>query len=372
MKKILFVSCEASGDLHGANIVQELKNGAAALSYFAVGSDKLREAGAEIIYDAKKLSVMGLTEVITKIPTFLCLFKKLSKVINEKEIDLVVLIDSPDFNLRLARRIKKVNPKIKLIYYISPTIWAWRYNRIKIIKKYIDKMLVILPFEENIYRKENIKASFVGHPLIHEIDQVSEKPKGLDKNKEDFQIAIVPGSRFFEVKKLSGTIVRACRIIKNKLPQAKFVVSRAPTIDELSLKKFFPEELFTITSEKSFNLFRKSDCAIVKSGTSTLEAGLMSLPMVIIYRFSFLSYFIGKYIIRIKKQMFGLVNILSGKLIVKELFQREVTATAIASEILKILSDKEYYELMSRELFEVKNSLQSNKTDVAKEILKLL
>ena len=358
MTEILLVSGEASGDIHGANLIKQLKRTAHDLKFTAVGSNKMRAEGASILFDIKNLSVMGILEVVKKIPTIFWLFRRIKHYIRTHKPRLVVLIDAPDFNLRLAKKIRSEG--VKIIYYISPTVWAWRYGRIETIKKYVDKMLVILPFEEEIYRRENVPVTYVGHPLLDELKGfLPEAPKELPYHKNSYTIAILAGSRQYEISFLINPILEACTLIKEKIPNVNFVISKADTISEDFLKSKVGNFPVSITTEPVKKFMGHCDVAIVKSGTSTLEVGLFCVPMVIIYKFSWLTYFIAKYIVRVKKQQFGLVNILAKQNIVKELFQSEVTAINIAHEVLQFLTDKSYYDTTSEKLFQLRDVLKN-------------
>jgi lipid-A-disaccharide synthase len=358
MIEILLVSGEASGDIHGANLIKQLKRTAHDLKFTAVGSNKMRSEGAHILFDIKNLSVMGIIEVVKKIPTIFWLFRRIKLYIRQNKPHLVVLIDAPDFNLRLAKKIRSEG--VKIIYYISPTLWAWRYGRIGTIKKYVDKMLVILPFEEEIYRRENVPVMYVGHPLLDELKGfLPEAPKELPRDKTSYTIAILAGSRQYEISFLINPILEACALIKEKIPNVNFVISKADTISEDFLKNQVGNFPLSITSDPVKEFIGHCDAAIVKSGTSTLEVGLFCVPMVIIYKFSWLTYFIAKYIVRVKKQQFGLVNILAKQNIVKELFQHEVTGINIAHEILQFLTDKSYYDTTSQKLFHLRAILKN-------------
>jgi lipid-A-disaccharide synthase len=372
MTEILLVSGEASGDVHGANLIRQLKLIRPDIQYTAVGSDKMRGEGASILFDIKKLSVMGIVEVIKKIPIIFFLFSKIEKYVQASKPALAILIDAPDFNLRLVKRIKKGN--VKIVYYISPTIWAWRYNRVNTIKKYVDKMLVILPFEEDLYKKENVSVSYVGHPLLDELSgYIPDKPKEF-ADKNNFNIAIFPGSRKFEILLLLKPLLEASALIREKFPKVNFIIPRAKTISREFLAAKLQRSDIIISEDSTKKVLQYCDVAIVKSGTSTLETGLMAVPMVIVYKFSWLTYFIGKYIVRIKQQPFGLVNIIAQRPIVKELFQQEVTGQNIAEEVIRFLTDKRYYDAASRELFELKTILTHKEAskNAAKEVNDLL
>jgi lipid-A-disaccharide synthase len=358
MIEILLVSGEASGDIHGANLIKQLKCSAHDLKFTAVGSNKMRSEGAHILFDIKNLSVMGIIEVVKKIPTIFWLFRRIKHYIRQNKPHLVVLIDAPDFNLRLAKKIRSEG--VKIIYYISPTLWAWRYGRIETIKKYVDKMLVILPFEEEIYHRENVPVTYVGHPLLDELKGfLPEAPKELHLGKHSYTIAILAGSRQYEISFLINPILEACALIKEKIPNVNFVISKADTISEDFLKNQIGNFSLSITSDPVKEFIGHCDAAIVKSGTSTLEVGLFCVPMVIIYKFSWLTYFIAKYIVRVKKQQFGLVNILAKQNIVKEFFQHKVTGINIAHEILHFLTDKSYYDTTSEKLFHLRAILKN-------------
>lgn len=275
----------------------------------------------------------------------------MKRSMDERRPDLVILIDYPDFNLPLARAAKKRG--IKVFYYISPQVWAWRNGRIRQIKKTVDKMAVILPFEVETYRKEGFDVNYVGHPLldmvkIHYSKQESRKKLGLAEEKNT--IGILPGSRHSEIKKLLPEMLRAAQILKKEMPDTQFVLPLADTLEESIINEFISrcDVRVKVISGHTYDVITCSDLVWVASGTATLETALLEVPMIIIYKISFLSYFIGRLIVDIKN--IGLVNIIAGKTIVPELIQSEASGERIAAEALSILRNEERRLEMTKEL----------------------
>ncbi len=350
-KTIMIIAGEASGDMHGANLVREMLNANPGLTFYGIGGNKLRKERVELLADASVMAVVGLTEVISKLRSILKIMGMMKRSMDERRPDLVILIDYPDFNLPLARAAKKRG--IKVFYYISPQVWAWRKGRIRQIKKTVDKMAVILPFEVETYRKEGFDVNYVGHPLldmvkIHYSKQESRKKLGLAEEKNT--IGILPGSRHSEIKKLLPEMLRAAQILKKEMPDTQFVLPLADTLEESIINEFISrcDVRVKVISGHTYDVITCSDLVWVASGTATLETALLEVPMIIIYKISFLSYFIGRLIVDIKN--IGLVNIIAGKTIVPELIQSEASGERIAAEALSILRNEERRLEMTKEL----------------------
>jgi len=282
----------------------------------------------------------------------------MKKSMDERRPDLVILIDYPDFNLPLAKAAKKRG--IKVFYYISPQVWAWRRGRIGHIKKTVDKMAVILPFEVETYREEGFPVEYVGHPLLDRIrpsysQQESRRKVGLDEDK--ITIGILPGSRLSEMKKLMPELLRAADIIKKEIPETQFVLPLADTLEEKRVAEIisgFPVNVKIIAGQ-TYDAVSGADLALVASGTATLETALLNVPMVIVYKISLLSYVIGRLIVRVKN--IGLVNIIAGKTIVPELVQNDANGERIAREALLILRNEERKEKIRSELLTIRARL---------------
>ncbi|MGQ9693433.1 MAG: lipid-A-disaccharide synthase [Thermodesulfobacteriota bacterium] len=357
-KKILIVAGEASGDLHGSQLVSNLLNLQPELEIYAVGSELMRQAGAKVLIDSSTLAVVGITEVFGQLPNILKAYRALKKFIKEKDLSLLILIDFPDFNLRLAKIAHRA--KLPILYYISPQVWAWRKGRVQKIARLVTKMAVILPFEVELYKQAGLEAEFVGHPLLDTINHgQNNSPEERAIIEKGYPlIALLPGSRLKEVKSLLPPMLEAAKIIWQKKSTAKFILPIAPSISRGEIEKILPtfsEVPLVLTENQAYRALATADLIIVASGTATLEAAIFQKPMIIVYQVSFLSYIIGKALIKVK--WIGLVNIIAEKKIVPELLQENVRGDLIAMEALKILDNENYRKEMLRNLAVVKERL---------------
>lgn len=374
-KKILIIAGEASGDLHAANLVNELKSAGNSLQFFGMGGDKMRQAGVEIIQDYRQLAVVGLTEVIRHFPTLYRAFKTVQNFIEIEKPDLVILVDYPGFNLRMAKVAKKNSCKV--LYYISPQLWAWHQSRVKIIKKYVDEIAVVFPFEVDFYQKFNIKAHFIGHPLAKTVKpnfNAAEAKQILDINPTANPIiGLMPGSRRGEIKRLTPVMLQAAVLLKQKFPTAQFVLPLAPSLTPEDLQVYLQQNKLDlkIISGHTYDVINTCDALMVASGTATLEVGLLGKPFVLIYKVSALTYFIGKLVVKIP--FLGICNIIAGKAVIKELIQQDATPKNIAAEISKIIDDQGYRQNMLQELADIKRNLSVEKSeDIRPVVMKLL
>ena len=350
-KTIMIVAGEASGDMHGANLVREMLNLDPALNFYGIGGNRLREEGVELLANASDMAVVGLTEVVSKLGSILKIMGMMKRSLDERRPDIVILIDYPDFNIPLAKAAKKRG--IKVFYYISPQVWAWRKSRIGQIKKTVSKMAVILPFEVEMYRQKDFGVNYVGHPLLDMVKlnyskQESRKKFGLSEDK--ITIGILPGSRTSEVRILMPELLRAAQILKREMPDLQFILPLADTLEETSVTKIisgFNVDV-KVVSGHTYDVISCADLALVASGTATLETALLGVPMIIVYKISLLSYFIGRLFVHVKN--IGLVNIIAGKTIVPELIQGDASGMRIAAESLSILKNGERRQKMIKEL----------------------
>lgn len=340
MKKILIIAGEASGDLHGANLVKALHEQSPDLKVYGVGSRRMREAGVTMLADAARISVVGATEVLTHIGAIYAVYAKLKRFLREERPDLLVLIDFPDFNILTGKAARKLG--IPVLYYISPQIWAWRKGRVKTIAKLVETILVVFPFEVELYRAAGVDVRFVGHPLADVVDSPYTRDEarsqlGLTQNRRT--IALLPGSRRKEIMHLLPDMIKAAKLLQERFPDVQFVLPVAPTLDRKFVEGFVGKSRIplTIVDGRVYDVLRASDAAMVTSGTATLETGLMAVPMVIAYRASRLTYWIGRMLVSVRN--FGLVNIVAGRTVVPELLQDEATPERIALEIGNILAD---------------------------------
>ncbi len=331
--KYYIIAGEASGDLHGSNLVKELHKLDSSATIRSWGGDKMEAAGATVVKHYRDLAFMGFTEVVKNLPT---IFKNLAfckKDILEYNPDTLVLIDYPGFNLRIAKWARQQG--LKIVYYISPQVWAWKENRVKTIKECVDKMLVILPFEKAFYEKWNFNVEYVGHPLVEVVDEFEIKNEKLKIDTQGKNIiALLPGSRKQEILKKLPIMLE----VSKQFPQYQFVVAKAPGLDE----HFYNELLVPYTNVSSvlnqtYALLSVSKAALVTSGTATLETALFRVPEIICYKGNSISYQIAKRLIKIK--FIGLVNLIMDKEVVKELIQDELTIENIKTELKKLLED---------------------------------
>ncbi len=351
-KRILIVAGEASGDLHGAQLVREMKSEEQGLHFYGVGGGKLKAAGVDLWANVADMGVVGLTEVLPKLRMILGVMNRLKKSMRSLKPDLVILIDYPDFNLPLARSAKKNG--IPVLYYISPQVWAWRKGRIKTISRVVDRMAVILPFEEAIYRKAGVEASFVGHPLLDVVRTNSTRGETLHRHglqENVTTVALLPGSRKGEVSRLLPNMLKAAQILTEKVKPVQFLLPVAETLDMEWMRGLIAKEIspeIHLIQGATYDAVAAADVAVVVSGTATLETALLGTPLIVIYSVSSLTYTIGRMLISVKH--IGLVNIVAGKTVAPELIQHEANPERIAAEILSILNDAKRRKAMQEEL----------------------
>jgi lipid-A-disaccharide synthase len=339
----MIVAGEASGDLHGSALVRETLAIDPTLTFFGMGGPLMRRAGVDTLVDAREMAVVGLVEVIAHFPTIVHAFRKLKKCLRTNPPALLILIDYPDFNLRLAGIARKAG--VKVLYYISPQVWAWRVGRVKKIARLVDRMAVVFPFEVPFYEKEGVPVSFVGHPLVDTVrpDMPPDEARrsfGIDGNRRT--IGLFPGSRTQEIRTHLPIILESARLLKGRFSDLQFILPIASSLSRSDINPFLGDSgLSVVVAEgKSYDVIQICDAIITVSGTVTLEIALMGVPMVIIYKVSPLTYCIGKRLIRVDH--IGLCNIVADERVVRELIQHEATPELIAGEIGRILADPAY------------------------------
>jgi lipid-A-disaccharide synthase len=348
----MIVAGEASGDLHGGNLVRAMRRIDPDLRFSGVGGKRMREAGVELLADAADMAVVGLTEVVFKLAMILRVMRRLKASLRKEPPDLVILIDYPDFNLPLARTARKRG--LKVLYYISPQVWAWRKGRIETIRKAVDRMVVILPFEEKFYRDAGVDVTFVGHPLLDEVRKKyarSEALKRFGLREEAITVAILPGSRRSEAALLLPEMLRACRILTEKISPIAGTLD--PTFVRNILRQF-PIRVNVIPDE-IYDVIAVADAAIVASGTATLETALLETPMVVVYKVSGVSYAIGRRFIRVDH--ISLVNLIAGRAVVPELIQTEANPERIAAEVRELVTRRGNARDMKFALAEIRGKL---------------
>ncbi len=355
IQRVMMIAGEASGDAHGAGVVRELKRRQPGIEIFGVGGDKMQKEGMQLTFHVREMSFMGFVEVVQHLPLIRSVEKTLEQLLKFKKPDVVVLIDYPGFNLRFARTIKKYG--IKVVYYISPQVWAWKKSRVRKMKALVDRMLVVFPFEVPIYEKENIPVQFVGHPLIEEMQEVMSKEQfrkrfGLDSSKKF--IAVIPGSRRQEIENLFSVMVRAAVEVAGS--EKEVVVPVAPNLSiDLYQHHLPPNANVKFIQHATHEVMKYAEFAFVTSGTATLETACSETPMVVVYKTSAITYWIARCVVKIKN--IALVNIVAGKTIVPEMIQHNATVDTLANEANKILNFPERYNEMKNELKIVREKL---------------
>ncbi len=355
---VLIVAGEASADLHGSHLVAALKRLDPGLTFWGIGGSRLQEAGVRILFDSSDMAVVGLTEVVSRLATLTRAYLTLKTILRKDRPLLLILLDYPDFNLRLARAAKRF--QVPVLYYISPQVWAWRKGRVETIRRCVDRMAVILPFEKDFYGQRGLQVEHVGHPLLEEIPADLDGKKvrmelGLDQASP--VLALLPGSRKEEVANLLPVMIEAAEKIRSTHARLKCLLPRASTIaPELldGLLKKSPLDVQVIQGDV-YRVLKACDLALVASGTATLEAAILETPMVIVYRVSSLSYWIGRRVISVP--FIGLVNLVAGEEVVPELIQGDVTPERLAREAVDILDHDDRRRNMVRKLRALRETL---------------
>jgi lipid-A-disaccharide synthase len=357
-KKIMIIAGESSGDLHGSYLIKNLKKINPDIKISGLGGPLMKKEGADIFYDLTEIAVIGFFEILKNYPKFKYAYNLFLKKLDKNKPNAVILIDYPGFNLKIAKQIKK--REIPIIYYISPQVWAWGSKRIKLLKKFVDKMVVVFKFEEKMYQEKKIDAFFSGHPLV-DIVQVTER-KEITENKYNLDLLkktvfCLPGSRENEVRKHLPIMLESCRLIKKGFNNVQFLIGRSSNVKESVYKNLLSKENIDakLVTNDNYNVLNISDFAIICSGTATLEAAILKTPMAIIYKISFLSWLFIKNLIKIPH--IGLVNIVAGKKIIPEFVQYEAQPKNIADYIIECLKNKEKTNRIKEELSKVKESL---------------
>lgn len=355
-KHILIICGEASGDLNAANLASAIKQINPSIRISAVGGELLRKEGAEIYHDIKNLAVIGFFDALKKLPHFLALKKLILQKIKDEKPDAVILVDFSGFNLRLA---KEINRSLPVIYYISPQVWASRPGRLKTIKEYILKMIVIFKFEEEFYKKYGIAADFAGHPLLDIVKPTADKEDFLKKNglcQSKTTIALLPGSRKQEIEKILPVMLRASSLICGQM-EAQFVIAKSSQVGWDIYNRFMRNFNLNvkIIEGRTYDCLGASDFALVASGTATLETAIMQKPFCIVYKMGLLNYLLYRPLVKVP--FIGMVNIVAGRKIIPEFIQFQATPKRIADEALKIMHNPEEISRIKNELSSIKSRL---------------
>lgn len=358
----MIVTGEASGDLHGANLVRSMLAGQPDLHIFGMGGNELKAAGVELLYDAAKLSVVGITEVFSHLGDILTARRILIGQMQKRRPSLLILIDFPDFNLMLAKKARKYG--IPVFYYISPQVWAWRQGRTKKIGRLADRIAVILPFEKDFYRTHDIDVDFVGHPLMDTVSTTMDKHafrKSLAIEPEKTVVGLLPGSRRKEITSLLPDFLAAAQYLSDSTDNDYvFVVPKASTVstqllEENGISTYRDRLDIRIIDHDRYDLMACCDAVVAASGTVTLELAILNVPTVATYRVSPRTYKLGRMLVKL--QWFSLVNLIAGKTVIPELLQDEVTPENIARELSAILKDGKERDIMLHGFSEVRKKL---------------
>lgn len=355
---IYISSGEASGDLHGANLARALLALDDGIRISGMGGNRMRAAGVDVLTDIQDLGITGILEVLIRFPRLLKMFEKVKQMLRETRPDLVVLIDAPELNMRLAVHARELG--IPVIYYISPQVWAWRKHRVKTLARIVDKMLVILPFETQLYESEGLDCEFVGHPLLDEPMEIAgpqdvRAELGLDPERR--YVALLPGSRSNELEHMGDLLCETAAEIRREMPDVGFLMPLAATI-----KSEFAERIagrapvdIQLIHDKTYEALSIADLAIAAAGTVTLELALLDVPMVVIYRTSWFSYALAQLLVHVNHV--ALVNVVAGRRVVPEFIQHEATPRKLSREACGLLRSPEKLASMRRDLALVRDLL---------------
>ena len=376
MKRILIIAGEASSDMHAANLVKEIKSVKSDVSFFGLGGNRMKEAGVDIHENIVRLAFMGPGGLFKHYLQLKKIFNTLRDNLKQNPPDLAVLIDYAEFNLRVAKELKALG--VPVVYYVSPQVWAWGLWRIKTIRRLVDKMLVFFKFEETLYKEHGVNVSFVGHPLLDMVKTTSKKEAILKKLgiEKDFKvIGLLPGSRESEIKNILPVMLESAKLILNTFNQKiRFVLPMAATVNKQYVKQRIKNSGVDVIAVENdtYNAVSICNCAMVTSGTATLETALLNVPMAIIYKANFLNYILTKHLIKLP--YIGLVNVVSGKHVVEEFLQYEATSEKIADYMKRLITDEKLIDKMKQEFLEIRLSLEEPGavTRAAKEVADFL
>ena len=359
-KRVFIIAGEASGDVHGANLVKAMAAADPSLSFRGVGGRELREVGVQLLWDAAEVAVVGLMEVARHLATIARAFRLAVNTLRNWHPHLLILIDYPDFNLLLARKAKKLG--VPVMYYISPQVWAWRSGRVKTIRRCVDRMVVLFAFEETLYRKAGVPVSFVGHPCLDTVAGMdrAEPSRRLTPSPGGHPlVGLLPGSRQNEVRILLPIMLQAAARLARRMPHAHFVLPLASTIRADQVRPLLQgrDLQLTVMEGKTHEAIQACEVLVAASGSVTLEAAIFGTPLVVVYKVHRLSYEIGRRLIRVEH--IGLVNLVAGETVAPELIQDQVTAEGIVKEVMGILEDPGRQAWIRSRLEEVRRRLGS-------------
>jgi lipid-A-disaccharide synthase len=354
---IMMIAGEASGDHHGAKLVEALRRKNSGLYFCGIGGPAMKKAGVNIIYDAAKLAVVGLIEVFAKVPDILEGMRRCKGLLKSLRPDLLILIDFPEFNFHIAATAKKLG--IPVLFYVSPQVWAWRPGRFKKIRQRVDHVAVILPFEKAYYQKHRIPVTFVGHPLL-DSKHIQQRTATANRIRPSAPVVgLLPGSRENEVSRLLPEMLGAARILKHAFHDIRFIISIASTIEidmvQDLVDRYGGSTAFETIPHNVDKVFERCILVVAASGTVTLEAALMGVPLVVVYKMSPLTFQLAKRLIKVKS--ISLVNLIAGRNIIPELIQEKATSENIAREITQLLHHPQRLKQIENDLSQVRSRL---------------
>jgi lipid-A-disaccharide synthase len=354
--RVLIAAGEASGDLYAAELLRHLRLAEPDLVAVGLGGDRLQAEGAVLLAHIRDLAMVGLAEVLRHLRRLRGVFRAVLAEVDQRRPDVAVLLDYPDFNLRLARELHRRG--IPVVYFVSPQIWAWRRGRIHAIRATVARMLVLFPFEEPLYRDAGVPVTFVGHPLVELVQPEVERATllaelGLDAKNP--LLAILPGSRPAEISHNLPVVAQALRRLQARRPDLQLVLALAPALDAGTLRPHLHGLDVRIVGERTHAIVSAADAAIVASGTATVETAILGTPMVVVYRLSWLTYMLGRPFVSVPH--YAMVNLIAGRRVVPELMQGDFTAHNVEREVVRLLDDRDYTSHMRTELGAVRARL---------------
>jgi lipid-A-disaccharide synthase len=354
MKSVLVIAGELSGDMHAAKVVRAMQARAPDVKFFGIGGDALRACGMEILVDAKDMAVLGLYEVLKRYSFFRRVFDDLVRVAQERKPDAVLLIDYPGFNLRFAEKMHAAG--IKVLYYVCPQVWAWHRSRIQKIARIVSRLMVIFPFEVDVFKGTGLKVDFVGHPLVEEAEKALAEPLGLPPTGKPY-IALLPGSRRQEIERIFPSMLGAVALLRKRYPDAGFVVAAASDEMAALVRSHLGAraESLEVVVGATRRILRQADAAMVASGTATVETALMGCPMIVVYRTAALTYFIGRMLVQVP--YLGMVNLIAGKELCPEFIQGAATSENLAAAVAPLAVDGPERKAMVDGLRDVRDKL---------------
>jgi len=371
----MFSAGESSGEQHAANMFLELKKQCSNIKGIGMGSAKMAQAGIDICYDSANIAVIGVVEVLKHYGEIRRALKIMQQLLDKERPDLLVCVDYKEFNFKLAKYAKSIG--IKVLFYVSPQVWAWRPGRVKAYGEVIDMMAVIFPFETAYYDAENVPVRYVGHPSVDKVHPLHTKAEDLVSyklNQNNPVVGLLPGSRANEIKRMLPVMLAAAEQLQVSFPGIQFVLPQADSISDALLQTYLKLSNINVTIVKNqpYDVIQCCDAVMTTSGTATLEISLLTVPMVIVYKLAPSTYWLGRWLVNIP--FIGLPNIVAGKAIVKELIQHEAIPKNLAAEVQRILSDDQYAAQMRENLSQVKQLLgqgggSKNMAELALEML---